>query len=89
MDKPLLDEASRQALLDQEVQKYVRRGYRVIARTSTTAQLVKPKQFSLLIALLGLLCLLIGFVIYLLIYASMKDSTVYLSIDMNGKIQRR
>lgn len=85
----MFDESSRQAILDKEVEWYVRHGYRVTARTATTAQLVKPKRFSLILALLGLLLLIVGLVIYLLIYASMGDSTVYLSVDPEGKLHRR
>lgn len=85
----MMDTATRESLLDQEIQGYVRRGYRVVGRTPTTAQLVKPKQFSLLLALLGLLFVVVGLVVYLLIYLTMHDIQVYLEVDAKGKIHRR
>ena len=42
----------RTAILDEQIGQLVRRGYRVTSRTPTTAQLVKPKEFSLLWACL-------------------------------------
>ena len=83
-----MDESVRAAILDKEIQNYVWRGYRVVSRTPTTVQLVKPKQFSLILAILGLLIAVVGLVIYLLIYASMKDSQVYLTVDEKGHIHR-
>jgi cell division septal protein FtsQ len=85
---PPMDESSREAILDREVQNYVRRGYRVVSRTPTTAQMVKPKKFSLILALLGLLIAVVGLVIYVIIYMAMGDSQVYLTVDVNGKIHR-
>ena len=82
------DEASREALLDREVQKYVRWGYRVVSRTPTTAQLVRPKRFSLILALLGLCLAVVGLVVYVLLYMAARDSQVYLTVDINGKIHR-
>ncbi len=43
-----LSTLERSAILDKEVAYYIRRGFRVISRTDTTAQLVKPKSFSIL-----------------------------------------
>ena len=33
-------------ILEREVTKYIRRGYRVISRTDTTVQLAKPEKFG-------------------------------------------
>ena len=80
----------RTALLERHIGELIRRGYRVTSRTETTAQLVKPKEFSLLWALvwLGLtLCLLgVGILIYLLYYLAQKDKTVYLDVDPYGHV---
>ena len=35
----------RRNILDKEIQSYVRKGYRVMSQTDTSAQLVKPKKF--------------------------------------------
>lgn len=42
----------RSNLLQREIQKYVKDGWRVQSSTATTAQLVKPKKFSFLTAFL-------------------------------------
>lgn len=73
-------------LLAQEIQKYVRQGYRVVNQTNTTAQLVRPKKFSCLAATLWTLLLGIGLIFYLFWYASKKDDTVYLQV-IDGKIK--
>lgn len=78
--------AYRTTVLDREIDKYVRAGFRVVSRTPTTAQLVKPKEFSMFIALLGFLFLFVGLVLYMLIYMAEKDQTVYLSVDEQGNI---
>jgi len=77
----------RQAILNREIQKFVKRGFRVTARTDTTAQLVKPKKFSLLWAILWFLFFGIGLIIYLLYYAAKKDETIYLDVDERGKVK--
>src|SRR4051812_24017998 len=77
-------EAARTAALDAEVPRYIRQGYRVTVRTATTAQLVKPKQFSILMFLLLSLLFLLPGLLYLLFYLSQKDQTVYLQVDKGG-----
>lgn len=58
---------------------YVRQGFRVVSQTESSAQLVKPKVFSFVWALLWFLLLGVGLVVYLLYYAAKKDKTVYLT----------
>lgn len=82
-----LTEGERAARLDVEIQRYVARGYRLVSRTPTTAQLVKPKEFNVGCAVLGLLFLVIGLFLYLLIYLGEKDLTAYLTVDELGTIQ--
>lgn len=80
----------RQAILDREVAGYVRSGFIVQMRTETTAQLVKPKKFSLFWALLWLILGIgAGFIIYILWYASRRDESVYLEVDERGKVHKR
>lgn len=88
MPPTTLSTDERSALLDREIQKYVRSGYRVLSRSDTTAQLVKPKKFSLLIAIIALLLAVLPFVLYLLWYMASKDKTIYLSIDATGRITK-
>lgn len=75
-------------LLQKEIEKYIRQGYRVVSQTDTTAQLVKPKQFSCLYATLWFLLFGVGLIFYLFWYASQKDQTVYLQV-VNEKVIRR
>lgn len=73
--------------LQQEIQHYVKQGYRVVSQTPTSAQLVRSKRFSCLIATLGALLLLIGLLIYLFWYMSQKESIIYLSVDERGQVK--
>jgi len=41
-----LSREDRSDILEKEVRKYVRRGYRVTSRTDTTVQLIKPKKWG-------------------------------------------
>ncbi len=84
-----LSRSERTELLQREITKYVRRGFHVVSQTDTTAQLVKPKKFSLLWALLWFLLFGIGLIIYLIWYWSRRDQTVYLEVSPTGKITRR
>jgi len=81
----------RTAILEEQIGQLVRQGYRVISRTQTTAQLVKPKEFSLLWALLWLLVTLcvfgLGILVYLFYYLAQKDKTVYLEVDPYGQVR--
>ena len=86
--RPSLSIVERKAILDREVAKYVKRGYRVQSRTDTEAQLVRPKKFSFLWAFLWLLALGVGLIVYLLYYWSKKDDQVYLAVDTYGKVKR-
>jgi hypothetical protein len=80
---------TRRAILQREVERYVGQGYRVVSQTDTTAQLVRPKHFSCLIATICLLLAVLPFVLYLLIYMGSRDSQVYLSVDDSGRLHRR
>jgi uncharacterized BrkB/YihY/UPF0761 family membrane protein len=74
--------------LRQEIDQLVRDGYRVVAETETSAQLVKPKVFSFVWALIWFLLLGFGLLIYIFYYLAKKDTTVYLSVTPDGSIQR-
>ena len=83
---PSIEERS--AILDREITKYIKRGFRVTARTDTTAQLIKPKKFSFLWAFLWLLCFGVGVFVYLIYYWSKRDETAYLEVTSYGKIRK-
>lgn len=77
------------AILQASIARYAGDGYRVIIQTAGSAQLVKPKRFSLLAFLL--LTLMLGFpgLIYILYFWRKKDRTVYLWADENGRVHER
>jgi zinc-ribbon domain len=80
---------ARREILQAELRRYTRKGYRVVAQTDTTAQLVKPKTFSCLIAGVLLVFTFGTFlVLYLIWYLARKDKQVYLEIDEGGQVLR-
>ena len=82
-------QGERTEILQREITKYVRKGFRVVSQTESTAQLAKPKKFSLLWALLWFFLFGIGLIIYLIWYWSRRDQTVYLEVTSAGKIRHR
>ena len=76
----------RTAFLDQQIRQYANRGFRVISRSETTAQLIKPKKFSFILAALGLLLGGVGLILYLLYYWSQKDQSVLIQVDPQGRV---
>ena len=79
----------RREILQKEVTGYVRRGFRVVSQTDTTAQLVKSKSFSFFWAFIWLLALGVGLIVYLLYYWSKRDEQVYLEVNEDGHVKRR
>lgn len=80
---------SRRAALQARINGYLSQGYRVVSQTDTTAQLVRPKKFSCLIAAILFLLMILPFVLYLLYYMSKRDDIVYLSVDDFGNVSER
>lgn len=66
--------------LQEHINWYVKQGYRIVSQTETAAQLVRPKQFSMMWFLLGLLAVGVGAVLYIIYYAIKKDKAVYLTV---------
>lgn len=79
---------ARNAILQREIASYLRKGFRVVSQTHTTAQLIKPKKFSLVWAFLWLLVWIFGVLIYLIYFAAKRDQQVYLEIDERGFVVR-
>jgi len=80
--------AERTAILEREIVYYSRLGYRIQSQTTTTAQLIRPRTFSCLMATLWLIFFLVGLLIYLFWYLSKRDDIVFLSVDENGRLHR-
>lgn len=78
--------AERSAILDRAVIEYQKSGYQLVARTDTTAQLTKNREFSCCLAVI-LVFLVIGIILYLLWYlTAKKEDTVFLEVDQYGKL---
>ncbi len=79
----------RKEILQKEIRKYLNRGFRVLNQTDTTAQLIKPKSFSCLIAFLFFMLFVVGLIVYIIIYLSEKDEQLYIEVDKCGNIFRK
>lgn len=86
--RPPLAENRRTALLDYELAAWTNRGYRIIVRTPTTAQLLKPKHFSGLWATFWLLMFGVGLIFYVIYHLSKSEQAVYLIVDEDGLIRQ-
>lgn len=90
VDPRIISVEQRQMILGQEIQSYIKQGYRVVSQTSTTAQLVKPKRLdcgvAVLVLLLSIITLGIVFILYLIWYVAQKDQQVYIDVNEYGKV---
>lgn len=77
----------RRSILQQQIAQYTRRGFRIVSQTDTTAQLLKPKKFSFLWALLWFLVFGVGLLVYLIWYWSRKDETAFLEVLSTGRVK--
>jgi hypothetical protein len=85
--KSEVSEEERSRRLEEELQKYAREGFFVQNRTATTAQLVRPKKFSFIWALLWFLVFGLGVLVYLIYYASKKDEGRFVEVDEYGAVR--
>jgi hypothetical protein len=85
-DEPV-SEAERSRALEEEIAQYMHDGFFVKQRSATTAQLVRPKKFSFIWALLWFLLFGIGIIVYLIYYAAKQDEGRYLEVDEYGAIK--
>ena len=85
-DKPV-SEAERSRELEEEIAQYIHDDFFVRHRSATTAQLVRPKKFSFIWALLWFLVFGIGIVVYLIYYAAKQDEGRYVEVDEYGAVK--
>jgi len=78
--------AQRTAALNEAIAYFTAQGFRVVAKSESSAQLMRPKQFSWAAAILSLLLLGIGFLIYLVYYLGQKDETIFLEVTSDGTV---
>jgi len=75
--------------LQEEIARYVGRGFEVTSQTETSASLVKRKRFSFLAFILLLLLFALPGLLYVAWYAAKKDQTVFLYLEDDGRVRRR
>lgn len=81
MSSQQLSQEQRSEILQKEIRKYVKQGYRVVSQTSTTVQLMRDKSFSK-----GCGCLALP--LYLIFWLGRRNPSVYIEVDEHGKINR-
>jgi hypothetical protein len=81
-----LTEDERSAILDDQLERFARDGWRVLRRTPTEALITRPKRLSLRAAFLWALCLLVGLVIYLLVFKYRRDPLGRLIVGDDGRV---
>lgn len=71
----------RRVILQQEINKYIKKKYRVINQTDTTAQLLRPKIFSIVwfVLFLGIFYLFYHWLLK-------KEQQVYIIVDEFGQV---
>jgi hypothetical protein len=67
--------------LKAQIRELTQNGYTVTVQDQTSAQLIRKKRFSCLIATLGLLTFTIGFWLYLFYFLAQRDETIYLDLE--------
>lgn len=82
-----LTDAEQSAILDDQVERFAWDGWHVLARSGASAQLTRRKRFSVGAAIFWTLFLLVGLLIYLLIYLGREDPVVWLTLSPTGGVR--
>jgi hypothetical protein len=82
-----LPASERSQILEAEIEAYAQRGYRIVTRRTTSAQLLKPKVFSFFWAFAWFLVFGVGLLVYLIYFAAKQDSVIHLSVSEDGEFQ--
>ncbi len=64
-----------------QIRELIGKGYVVVSQDATSAQLVRKKTFSFLIAFLSLFVFGFGFLLYLIWYLAKRDDLIYLDLE--------
>jgi hypothetical protein len=62
--------------LEMTIANYSAAGFFLVNKTETSALLRKPKEFNVLLAILGLLFCVIGLIVYAIVYTMQQDEVV-------------
>ena len=74
----------RKEILEKEIGKYARQGWRIISKTEISAQMTRDKKASCLLAFILALFFVLPAILYLLLYRGSEN--LYLEVDERGKI---
>jgi hypothetical protein len=75
--------------LEQAITNHTMQGFLVVNRTAELAVLRKPKQFSVVLALLGLLFCGVGLLVYLIVYSNQSDQVVEIRVRSTDQAELR
>jgi hypothetical protein len=75
--------------LEQMVTDYTMQGFTVVNRTAETVVLRKPKQFNVLLAVLGVLFCGVGLLVYAIVYSLQSDQTVEIRLESQRQSELR
>ncbi len=67
--------------MEQAITSYITQGFTVVNKTSSSATLVKRKQFSVLWAVIGFIVCVLPLLIYLIVYALQSDQVVEIVVQ--------
>ncbi len=70
-------------ILKENIVYYIKKGYRLVTEDESSAQLVKPKSYNVLLIILFFILGILPGIIYLLI---VKDRQAFLTVDPSGII---
>lgn len=88
-ERVLISTSERRRILQDEVRKAAKDGYRVVSQTEWSAQLVRPKRFSVVWFLIWLLLALFPVALYLVYHFGIKrDPQLLIEVDECGWISR-
>jgi hypothetical protein len=77
----------REGAMEEEIVKYLEKGYRIVCRGNDWAQLLRPKDFSpVWFLLLGILTAGFGAILYFANYMGNRDKAVYVGIGADGAV---
>jgi hypothetical protein len=82
----LLSLDERREILEREVSKLSRQGWRVVSRTDTSAQLEMQKQANGCLGLILLLFFIIPGILYFVLYKGTKG--LYIEVQADGRVRR-
>jgi hypothetical protein len=85
-DKEIMDDKEQKTIIENAISYFLRQGYFVNSQTDNSVQLVKPKKFSFLLAIIFLLLSGLPLIIYVLYYLSQETETLYIRVDAQGQV---